>query len=742
MLAFDYPWILLGLLLAIPIARGSKLPSVSLPLLDATALPRTLRQRLLWIPAAIRALAIASLILAAAGPHWGASRITDETKGRAIELLIDRSSSMSSDDMTLNGHATSRLTVVKQIAGDFLKRRAGDAIGVIAFAAHPQNLSPLVSHREASLTRTIDSIDIARGAEDATAIGDAIVLASTRLRAAEQARGSIFPSKVVIVLTDGQENAGTKRLADAAQFAASLNIRVYAVGIRTVPIGDQTLDKLHDNLDFLASTTHGRSVTANDTAGLRNFFAGIDQLEPNTIPVENLNGGSNLTSLILGLALLFLAAEFLLRETWLKITPHNRQIALPAAAALIVLALLVPNRNEPTRASSLDTVFVLDVSRSMNTVDIGESRLERARKLIADLMKLSAHKRFGLVVYAGNASLECPLTDDFVFFATQLQNASRGSVTLGGTRIADAIRFAARTAFDDASSSARELILISDGGDESQASSAALSELAAKSIRLRIVGIGDPATGGVVPGVLYQNKPVQTKLEQVSLQKLCQPTPRCTYSENSIAPVDEPMFTRPLGRSSIALLLALAAAILLAGNRKAATVGLTIFLLCGFADPAWQRGDFLSAAESFAKSAKASPKAPEPLYDEALAYYRAGWATEAAHYLDLAESRAHGELLERCHLLRADLAFRNGSTAGLNHALETYREVYENSHDSQLRGIAKYDIEVVKLRLQSGRSSTGQPQSDDFADDDFDQSASQPAQSAAQKSVQLPDRDW
>src|SRR6185437_6032566 len=170
MIAFDYPWLLLALLLAIPIARKSTLPSISLPLLDASSLPRTTRQRLLWIPTALRTLAIMSLVLAAAGPHWGATRITDQTKGRAIELVIDRSSSMSSDDMTLNGHAASRLSVVRQIAGDFLKRRAGDAIGVIAFAAHPQNLSPLVSHREVNLTHTIDSIDTARGVEDATAI--------------------------------------------------------------------------------------------------------------------------------------------------------------------------------------------------------------------------------------------------------------------------------------------------------------------------------------------------------------------------------------------------------------------------------------------------------------------------------------------------------------------------------------------------------------------------------------------
>jgi Ca-activated chloride channel family protein len=743
-LAFDYPWLLLGLLLAIPIARRGKVPSVSLPLLDAIALPRTLRQQLLWIPTALRTLAIASLILAAAGPHWGASRITDQTKGRAIELVVDRSSSMSWDDMTLNGHRASRLSTVKQIAGEFLKHRAGDAIGVIAFAAHPQNLSPLVSHREASLAHTIDSIEIARGPEDATAIGDAIVLAASRLRSAEQARGAVFPSKVVIVLTDGQENAGTRRLGDAAQFAASLNIRVYAVAIRPTPTGAQTAEELRDNLASLASTTNGQSVAANDTAALRDFFAEIDRLEPNTIPAETLDGGSNLVPLMLAMALLLIAAEFTLRETWLKITPHVRQIVLLTSAALVVLALLLPNQNEPMRATSLDTVFVLDVSRSMNTEDVGESRLERARALISDLIKRSAHQRFGLVVYAGNASLECPLTDDFAFFATQLRNVSRASVTLGGTRITDAIRFAARTAFDDASPSGRQLILISDGGDESQGVSDALSELAAKGVGFRVAGIGDPVSGGIVPAVLYRGKPVLTKLETASLQRLCQSVARCTYSENSLGSMDEPIFARPMGSSWVALLLALAAAALLAWNRRATAAGLAILLLCGFADPAWQRGDFLAAAESFAKTAKASPNSPEPLYDEALAYYRAGWVTEAGHYLDLAEPLAHGEVLERCHLLRGDLTFRSasGKEASLKHALGIYREVFRNSHDEKIRGIAKYDIEVIKVRLLAGRSGAQQLEPDQSADDDSDQNTSQREQQSAQRQVQLQDRDW
>ena len=191
----------------------------------------------------MRALTLALLAFGAAGPHWGAVRMTDETRGIAIELLVDRSSSMSLTDMKESAAAgapyIARLDVVKKLAKEFLtgndadlKGRAGDAVGLIAFAAHPENLSPMVSHNEAALARSLDSIDFAKGREDATAIGDAISLAASRIRLAEQTRSISFRSKIIVLLTDGQENEGVRRLGDAAQLAARWNIRVYAIGIR------------------------------------------------------------------------------------------------------------------------------------------------------------------------------------------------------------------------------------------------------------------------------------------------------------------------------------------------------------------------------------------------------------------------------------------------------------------------------------------------------------------------------
>jgi Ca-activated chloride channel family protein len=332
--AFDHPWALAAILLAIlPLAAFHRrsATAIAFPAPAGLVLPQTLRQKLFWMLHALRSLAFILLGFAAAGPHWGAVQTTDETRGIAMELLVDRSSSMSLDDMREDrdspDRAISRLDAVKRIAKEFLngngsdlRGRSGDAVGLIAFSAHPQNLSPMVSHNEGVLSRDIDHIEIAEGSEDGTAIGDAISLAASRIRLAEQTRSTSFRSKVIVLLTDGQENGGTRRLPEAAQFAARWNIRVYAIGIRPMPDKERDEDAAY-SLDTLAAATNGMSVVATDSAGLRKFFATIDRLEPNTIPSTGLRGGFDATLPALLLAFAAVCAESLLRETWMRVIP-------------------------------------------------------------------------------------------------------------------------------------------------------------------------------------------------------------------------------------------------------------------------------------------------------------------------------------------------------------------------------------------------------------------------------------
>ncbi len=327
--AFDYPWLLLGLPLALlPMLFSRPDAALAYTLQEMPAVAPTLRQRLIWLPGCLRVLGLALLVFAAAGPHWGAVRMTDETRGIAIELVLDRSGSMSLADLDYKTRRVTRLAAVKTIAkefllgnGDDLKGRSGDAIGLVSFAAHPQSLSPLVSHNESALSRNIDSIEIAHGMDDATAIGDAVALAASRIRVTEEARAIAFRSKIVILLTDGQENAGTLKSGDAARMAARWNIRIYAVGIRPMPEGATRENEIGYGLDALSSTTGGMAVMAGDSAGLRRFFAAIDRLEPNAIPATDLNGGLNASTLVLATALLFVSSEIVLRNTWMRTAP-------------------------------------------------------------------------------------------------------------------------------------------------------------------------------------------------------------------------------------------------------------------------------------------------------------------------------------------------------------------------------------------------------------------------------------
>jgi len=330
--AFEYPRLLpamaLALLPLIP-GRSKPLPAfVSFPIPGGAAFPRTLRQKMIWLPRLFRILALALLVFGAAGPHWGAVRMTDETRGIAIEMVIDRSSSMSLTDLEYRNRRSSRLDAVKAVSREFLlgngsdlKGRSGDAIGLVEFAAHPQNLSPLVSHNEALLARKIDEVEVAQGMEDATAIGDAVAMAAARIRSTEEARAISFRSKIIVLLTDGQENSGSRQLGDAARLAARWNVRIYAVGIRPTPEGAEREDQIGYGLDALASATGGMAVVASDGAGLRQFFSAIDRLEPNTIPSTGLNGGFDATGISLITAFSLVCGETLLRLTWMRATP-------------------------------------------------------------------------------------------------------------------------------------------------------------------------------------------------------------------------------------------------------------------------------------------------------------------------------------------------------------------------------------------------------------------------------------
>jgi Ca-activated chloride channel family protein len=314
---FDFPWALL-LLLLIPLflfLRSRTEGGLTLGFSDLSLLPAStsLRSRLPQLPLGLRLLALTFLIIALARPQAGLEKVEDISKGVAIEMVVDRSGSMGSE-MKFDGQSLSRLDVVKKVFAEFvsgngrdLKGRPTDLIGLITFARYADTVCPLTLAHGA-LSGFLDTIRLVpqRSPENRTAIGDAIALAAARLQTAEEtlarqngggakeSKSYQIKSKIIILLTDGQSNAGRHLPEEAAALAKKWGIKIYAIGVggddvaqvqtifgtRMVRTGEgvdrQTLGKI-------AETTGGIFRMADDAPALRGVYQEIDRLEKSEI---------------------------------------------------------------------------------------------------------------------------------------------------------------------------------------------------------------------------------------------------------------------------------------------------------------------------------------------------------------------------------------------------------------------------------------------------------------------------
>ena len=200
--------------------------------------------KLRWLPYALRAAALTLLIVCIARPVRINEQSSTLTDGVAIELVVDRSRSMSAIDFpSLNGRPADRLTVLKDVVERFvdgganLPGRKDDLVGLITFARFADSVSPLTMDHEWLLEglKNIKLADQAIG-DDGTAIGDAVSLGAEKLRDVtdgKRASSSRIKSKVLVLLTDGDNNAGDIEPMTAAQLCKSLGIRLYAIGMGT-----------------------------------------------------------------------------------------------------------------------------------------------------------------------------------------------------------------------------------------------------------------------------------------------------------------------------------------------------------------------------------------------------------------------------------------------------------------------------------------------------------------------------
>ncbi len=306
---FTTPWAFalfapLALILATRfVARGGEAFSFS-SLRAVGAAGKSLRQRLLWIVPVAEMLAATLFIFALARPQEGVRQIKDTTEGIAIEMLMDISSSMSIS-MRNTANRDSRLSVAKRVFEDFitgdgneLDGRSTDMIGLITFARYPNTVCPLTLSHDMLVYFARELQIEERPNEDGTAFGDAVAIGAARLQSVEAATwaqtakvsGSYrICGKVIILLTDGENNCGRHLPLEAAALARKWGVRVYTIGfgeqkarVRLRPGAPRTtrpLDAVDENLWRIADMTGGVFRRAHDEESLRAVYKEIDKLE-------------------------------------------------------------------------------------------------------------------------------------------------------------------------------------------------------------------------------------------------------------------------------------------------------------------------------------------------------------------------------------------------------------------------------------------------------------------------------
>ena len=226
-------------------------------------------------------LAWCLLCAAAARPQQLGPAIAPPQVGRDLMLAVDLSASMGEEDMELGGRIVDRLTAAKAVLADFLGRRVGDRVGLVVFGERAYALTPLTLDRDSVREQLGSSVVGLAGR--ATAIGDAIALSTKRLQ------NQPADHRVLILLTDGVNTAGTLAPEKAAQIARDNGVRIHAIAFGgdggalsvfgfQLPMGGDEVDEA--GLQRIAALTGGRFFRARDTDALAGIYAEIDTLEP------------------------------------------------------------------------------------------------------------------------------------------------------------------------------------------------------------------------------------------------------------------------------------------------------------------------------------------------------------------------------------------------------------------------------------------------------------------------------
>lgn len=332
MLRFQDP-AMLWLLLLLPVlaywwGNKGKIPSLKFPTLAVGQLVgRKTKSRIGGFFLLIRLLALTLLILALARPQQGKSTTEIEASGIDIMLVIDASPSMLSLDFKLDGNQVDRLTVVKKVIRSFIQERPNDRIGLVGFAGDAYLVSPLTLDHD-WLQKRMDQINPGDLGQ-ATAIGSGLIAGINRLESKKS------KSRIIILLTDGVNNAGSVTPPMAAEVARSLGIKIYAIGAGIEgeapmpvrgPFGGQRIEMVKVEIDEpmlknISQKTGGLYFRATDTESLKKIYAEINQLEVSKRSIRKQDNYKELFATFLIPAVVLLLLELTLSQTLYRRVP-------------------------------------------------------------------------------------------------------------------------------------------------------------------------------------------------------------------------------------------------------------------------------------------------------------------------------------------------------------------------------------------------------------------------------------
>lgn len=328
---FESPWFLL-LLLVLPLwwwSNARQRKPLALQFSSVAGL-QSLAQVSLWsnpyILPTLRLLALSLLILALARPQTGRSFTEITSEGVDIVIAVDTSGSMAGLDLKWDNKAVTRLEVVKKVIADFVTKRSTDRLGLVVFGEEAYTQTPLTNDYD--LLQGFVERAFLGMAGDRTAIGDAIAVSSKRLKDLKA------KSKVIVLMTDGDNNAGKVRPLQAAEVAKELGIKIYTIGIGSkgkVPFeqdgffgkqlvyAEVTLDE--PLLQQIAQITGGSYYRATSTESMQSIYKTIDSLEKTSAKLKEYHEYKEHYYWFLILAAILLLLEFILTHTRLRSLP-------------------------------------------------------------------------------------------------------------------------------------------------------------------------------------------------------------------------------------------------------------------------------------------------------------------------------------------------------------------------------------------------------------------------------------